>query len=774
MQDYLSKRNVPRTTLRSTSEGVLLESEHVAVQQNDRDESMVEEYLRIFTRHRWLIVCCGVLGVVLSLLFGLRSLPLYRTRTSLEIRSLNGDFMNIRSVETTGNGSSAEDDTNLQTQIKLLQSDSLIQGTVDHILAEPHPAFVQKEDLLSRMLRATRLDRSEPIPYADLVDDASKRVKVKPIGMTRLVEITCDSWSADLSAKFCNTLTSTYEDMDLQTRSSEASKTSEWLTRQVADVRQHAEDTRKRLEAAVGGNGLILSQSTSTVGEDRLHALQEELVKAEADRMSKEAEFGLARSATPDTLPNVQDNPTHRAYELKLADLRNELAKLVPPLTEDNPKVIHVRSQIRDAEAGLKATETVSTSRETNEYSAAKHREELLSSAFRAQQAVVSTDLQKAAQVSLLRRELDSEQQLYETLLQRAREAGFISAMQASTIRVVDEARKPTLPYSPQRVTSGAVGLALGCIAGVGFAFLRERRFRVFRLPGEVKRYLHVHELGVIPAVKRGGRRVAAVQSLMLSATGERKNADAPGEGEALSLTRWDDNFSMAAEAYRNVTLSILLAESGKRTRTYVVSSPSASDGKTTVVSNLGVALSKARQKVVLLDGDLRKPNLHNAFRISNDFGLRNILRGDVELATAPIESLAQPTSLPNLSVIPAGRGDDDLAELLHSTRVNELLKRLSSEFQIILIDTPPVLHMADARILAGESDGAILVVRAGVTTLDEAADARDLFDYDRVKLLGTILNDFDPSREGKAGYYRSYYRSDDRTNVPEKAVSAI
>jgi polysaccharide biosynthesis transport protein len=774
MQDYLSKRNVPRTTLRTTSEGMLLESEHVSMEPGEPNESMVEEYLRVFGRHRWLIAGFALLGFVASFVLGLRSLPVYRTRTSLEIRSLNGDFMNIRSVETTGNSSSAEEDTNLQTQIRLLQSDSLLLATMDRVLAEPHPAFVQRQDLLSVILRATHLDRSAPISYREMVQQAGRGVKVKPIGLTRLVEITCDSWSPELSAKFCNTLTSTFEDQDLQTRSSEATKTSEWLTRQVADVRQRAEDTQKKLEQAVGDNGLMLSQTSSSIGEERLHALQDELVKAEADRIAKEAEYGIAHTVPPDTIPGVQDNPAHRAYELKLADLRNQLANLVPPLTEENPKVIHLRSQIRDAEAGLHATETSSTSRESNEYTAAQHREALLASAFRAQQAVVSTDLQKIAQVSLLRRDLESEQGLYATLLQRAREAGFASAMQASTIRVVDEAQVPGDPFSPQRIRAGTVGIALGALAGVGFAFLRERRFRVFRLPGEVKRYLHVHELGVIPAVRRQSRRIASAQAKMLSVSNESRLADPAAHGDALSLTRWDDNFSVAAEAYRNVTLSILLAESDKRTRTYVISSPSASDGKTTVVSNLGVALSKARQKVVLLDGDLRKPNLHNAFRMSNDFGLRNILRGDVDLATAPITSLAQATSLANLSIIPAGKGDDDLAELLHSPRVTELLKRLADDFQIILIDTPPVLHMADARLLAGESDGAILVIRAGVTTLNEAADARDLFDYDRVNLLGTILNDFDPSREGKGSYYRSYYRYEGSGRVPDKAASAI
>ena len=753
---------------------MLLESAHVSPAEDASSDGMVEEYLRIFNRHRLAIAAFAVAGVLLSLLLSVRSLPIYRTRTSLEIRSLNGDFMNIRSVEATGNGSSEEVDTNLQTQIKLLQSDSLMQATVAHIMADPHPAFVEKKDLLSRILRATHLDKSEPLSYAGMVSDASLRVKVKPIGMTRLVEITCDSWSPELSAKFCNTLTTTFQDQDLQTRSSEAEKTSGWLTRQVADVRQRAEDTQKRLEAAVGGNGLMLSPSTTSVGEDQLHSLQDELVKAEAARIEKQAESGVAKSADPGTLPGVLDNPAHRAYELKLADLRTELAKLVPPLTEENPRVIHLRSQIRDAEAGLQATETTSTDRESNEYAAARHREALLAIATRAQQSAVSSNLQKQAQVSLIKRELDSEQQLYETLLQRAREAGFASAMQASTIRVVDEAQAPRAPFSPARITEGGVGLVLGTLLGVGFAFFRERRFRVFRLPGEVKRYLNVPELGVIPSAKKTGRRLATLQSLTLPGSPQRALSGSGTQGEALSQTRWDDNFSIAAEAYRNVTLSILLADPGKRARSYVVSSPSASDGKTTITSNLGVALSKARQRVVIVDGDLRKPNVHNAFRVSNDFGLRNILRGDLNLATSPIETLTQRTSMPNLSIISAGKGDDDLATLLHSERVRELLKRLAEDFEIILIDTPPVLHMADARILAGESDGAILVFRAGVTTLDEAADARDLFDHDRVNLIGTILNDFDPSREGKAGYYRSYYRYEDAGRSSAKAAAAL
>ena len=173
----------------------------------------------------------------------------------------------------------------------------------------------------------------------------------------------------------------------------------------------------------------------------------------------------------------------------------------------------------------------------------------------------------------------------------------------------------------------------------------------------------------------------------------------------------------------------------------------------------MGVALSKSRLRVVLVDGDLRRPNLHRAFGIDNDFGLRNILRGEIDLENVAPEVLAPPTHVPNVSLIVAGDGEEDIVELLHSSYFGALLARLTRDFDVVLIDTPPILHMADARVLAGQSDGAILVFRAGVTSQDQAADARDLFDHDGVRLVGTILNDYDQSSDGAGAYYASYYR---------------
>lgn len=721
-------------------------------------ETLLAEYARVFTQHRGLILLCAAGGLLLALLAGLTSEPVYRTRTSLEIKSLNGDFMDIRSVAPTGDNSAPDSDTNLQTQIKLLQSDTLAQDVANRLAAQPHPVSLPRQDLLSKFERLAHLPTGSPLPYETVISDAANDVKVKALGLTRLIEITCDAPDAKFAAQYCNQLTTAFQDEDMQTRSSEASKTSEWMTKQVADIRVKAEATRNELDRAVGNNGLMLSDAPNSVGEDKLRILQDELVKAEADRMQKEAQSQIASSAAIATLPSVQDDPAHRAYELRLADLQSQVAALVPPLTEANPKVVHLRSQIKEVQAQLRSTESNSTRRESNEFAAAKEREEMLRAAYQAQASTVSSDLQKAAQVSLLRRELNSEQTLYQTLLQRAKEAGIASAMQASTIRVVDVAKAPKIPYSPNRKLAGVAGTALGCMFGLGLSFYRERNNKVFQMPGDVPRYLHVQEIGVIPAIQRGGGTLSLIASGR--AAGRTLTANAGEVREtAVQLAGWNDRFSIAAEAYRNAVLSILLSDTNKRSRSYVVSSPSAGEGKTTIVSNLGVALSKSKLRVVLIDGDLRRPNLHRAFGMSNTFGLRNILRGELDIEQARMESLVRPTALPNISIVAAGEGTEDSVELLHSAHFPSLLTRLTQEFDVVLIDSPPMLHMADARVLAKQSDGAILIFRAGSTTREQAISARDLIDQVGVRLIGTILNDFDPNRMGQRNYYSSYYR---------------
>ena len=730
--------------------------------------NLLLDYFRTISRWRLAILSTALVGGLLSLLFNFDVLPLYQARTSLDIQSINGDFLNMRNVAATGDSSASSTESYVQTQIKLLQSTTLLDRTVAHLKAEPHPAALDRQDLVSQLKRSFHLSHGQDLAYNDLVDDTAMRIKVKPLGITRLVEVTCDSWDARFAATFCNTLTEQFREIDLETRGTEAQKTSDWLTRQVADVRLKAEESQRKLEAATGGDGLVLSQASNDIGEDRLRQLQGELVRAQAERMQRESQSRIAETSSADALPASIESSAYRDYRQKLADLNARVAELVPPLTEDNPKVLHLRSEIREIQQSMAQERSSTTDRMRNEFESARRHEDLLNAAYATLQNSVSGEMSKTARVNLLRREVESEQTLYQTLLQRAKEAGFASAMQATTIRVVDRGMPPKVPISPRRGVAAGVGLLLGSFCGVGFAVFKDRHANVFRIPGEAERHLHVHELGVIPSAntRRRGHRLPGT-------TGKALGSGSVIEGDlAPALTCWNEHFSIVAEAYRNTTHSILLAGvARRRSRVYVVTSPNAGEGKTTVTTNLGVALSKAKLRVVVVDGDLRKPGLHKHLLVENNFGLRNILRDEVNVATAALSDLCKQTVVPNLFMIPSGTGREEVVELLHTgSAITRLLDRLALEFDAVLIDTPPMLHMADARILAAQSDGVILVLRAGLTSRDQAATACDLFENDQVPLVGTILNDFNPVREGQSGYYQSYYRYKDEIEAAEAA----
>ena len=348
--------------------------------------SMPAEYVKLFQRYRKGIGVAALTGLCLGALISLLTPPMYRTRASLDIQGLNGEFLNMREVSRTAGDSTASTEVMQQTQIKLLQSDTVLQQTVQTLLKQPHQAYISQKGFLARLSSDLHLPFLRTMSYEDVLRDTASNVKVKPLGMTRLVELSCESRDPELATQFCNELVSVYEGQDTQNRIDEARKTGVWLARQLAEVKQQAEDSQRKLKDAVGGNGLVLSQADASTGEARLRELQQELVKAQSERMQKEADTRVARTSAVDTLPEVLDNPAYRQYQTRLEDLQNQVAQLVPPLTEDNPKVIHLRSQIREAELGLAASRSVSTGRERNELASLQHRESLLQQAYRDQE----------------------------------------------------------------------------------------------------------------------------------------------------------------------------------------------------------------------------------------------------------------------------------------------------------------------------------------------------------------------------------------------------
>ena len=708
------------------------------VQSDPEPPGLLVQYTRTAIRWRWRILAFALFGSAIGLLVSVPKTPLFRAHTSLDIQGLNGNFMNLRNVDPNDAAQSYSADVYIQTQIKLLQSDSLSARVIRKLAEAGGRPLDARPDQFTVWRHQLGLPLAAPPSRKVLLERTARSLKVKPLGLTRLVEATCDSSDPQMAADFCNTLADEFIVQDLEIRSDAATKTGEWLTKQLADMREKLEKSEQRLQSYTQANTLFYNQSTESVPQAKLRMLETELSQAQADRMAKEAQQVSLKAGNPDSLPIVLENAPLKMAEAKLSDLQRQYAELSTTLMPDAPKLQKLQSQIDLVQREVAKARANVLGRIETEYQTALKREQLLGAAFSAQEKIVLDQSAKATEYQMLRREVESGRQIYETMLQRVKEAGLISVLRASPVRVVDQAKPPRVQFEPDPLSNSIEGLLAGAMFGIAYASFSDRIKRRLRSPGEPRTHLHVRELGIIPTSR--------VDSLLRS------------KSQSLDLITFDNERSLLAECFRATMNSLLDARNVEASaRVLVISSPNSRDGKTTLTCNLGIAFAETGRRVVLIDGDLRRPRLQRVFDKKNDWGLSDLLSGDLRLEDCPSGACSQPTHIPGLSVLTAGTATRSISSLLHSRRLGELLGRLRQDFDTILIDTPPMLHLADARVIARLAEGVVLVLQSGVDADDAEYCSRVLGEVG-TPVLGVVLNNFNPARETSTRYYRSYY----------------
>ena len=451
------------------------------------------------------------------------------------------------------------------------------------------------------------------------------------------------------------------------------------------------------------------------------------------------------------------DDPTLREYQVKLTDLRRQLAELSSSLTATHPTVKKVQAQVASLESALEKERTSVMQRIRNEFKSAQRRENLLAGNYASQARLMSEQAARVTHYNILKREVDTNRQLYDSLLRNVQEASMNSALRATNIRVVDSAKPPAHPYKPSLVLNSALGLLAGAFFGIVFVVMRECADRSIRAPGEAAQYLDVPELGVIPSANAERSRYFAYYQKGRGIEGKGAgNGKRSGQVELVTSRE----HSVLADSFRATLTSILCSgENGDRPRVIALTSANPMEGKTTVASNLALALAEIDWPVLLIDADLRKGRLHEIFQVSNSWGLSDLLQG--KKLPQGGKWMVMRTSYRNLSLLPAGSVASSISALLHSPRALEFLHRMREEFHTVIIDTPPMLHMPDARVLGRLADGVILVVRSTQTRREEAAAASQRLMEDGTRVLGTVLNEWDPRKTSHPGYgygYRSYY----------------
>lgn len=427
----------------------------------------------------------------------------------------------------------------------------------------------------------------------------------------------------------------------------------------------------------------------------------------------------------------------------KLTDLRRQRVELGSLYTDSNYRVARIQAQIDELDRAVQSESRSLPSRYRSEYDAALSREMLLAKSYDAQAATVSRQARERIHFDSLKRAVEDNRQMYQSTLQKVKEAGIASAIKPSSIRVIGPATPPSRPYRPNEPLNLGLGLLSGLCLGLVSAATVDRSKRVVRVPGELRACINVPELGVIPSGNY--RSLYATPRKMMLDTRPKIH---------LELASWEEKYSPISESFREVLASLVYSGS---VRSVLVTSAAPMEGKTTVVSNLAIALAEIGKRVLLIDGDLRKPRLHEVFDQPNTWGLSTVLADKDSIAELPVNTLTRKTAIPGLSLLPSGPSTEQISTLLYSSRMQDLMNRFRQDFDYVFLDAPPVLGFSDARVLGHAADAVILVARANQTDPNSVREAAGRFLMVGIPVLGTILNDCNQRSLGQYGYqYRS------------------
>ena len=715
----------------------------------EEKEINLRDYWKVIRKRQWIIIAFFLIVVITTAIGTFTMKPIYRGSTTIQINKENPqivDFKEIFAVNTM-------DMDYYQTQYKVLESRSLARRVIHSLKLTEHPEFLPKPETPFQKWRANILtpvsdlftssnkssspnkDQSESEKETALINQFLGKLKIEPIRNSRLVKIHFDSIYPELSSKAPNTLAPTYIQQNLESRFIATQQAKEWLTGQLEDLKAKVERADEALQAFGSKHDIISLEEKENVTVQRLTELNEVLTKTESDRMAKEALYKQTRDRNSDVLPSILENKLIMDLRQAYIQLEAQYMRLSETYKPEYPEMIRLKSQMQAIQKRTDIEINKIITGIKNDYELSLRKESLLREAFEKQKAKTQEMKERAIQYNILKREADTNKDIYKGLLQRMKEAGVSAGIMASNIQVVDQAELPTKPYKPNKRLNLLLAAVVGLFLGVGLAFFFEYLDNTVKTPEDVEQLIRLPSFGMVPEISY-----------------ERQRRLESGKSYPVELITFGHPKSMLSEAYRNIRTSILLSFSEKPPKRIAISSPNPSEGKTTTVINTAIALSQTGAQVIIIDSDMRKPRVHKVFNEENGAGLSSFLSGNANL-----ESVIKKSDVPNLCYIPSGPIPPNPSELIGSKLFKSMMESLGERFDHIVLDSPPVLGFADTMIISTSVDGVILVVWGGKTPRETLQRAKEVLHQVNAKILGVVINRIDIQRSDYGYYYYKY-----------------
>ena len=732
----------PGNNNNSAGESIQLPARSETYVSMPQRETTIRDYWLILTKQRWTIIAFAAVVLILTTIATFKTTPIYEAVGRIAINRESADALPFK--DSASNPTTDEDYTiAMETQVRILHSDNLAMRVIRKLGLDNNPSFtgVSKPQTPSGELPTTSpsIDTREE---TKLIDTFRGGLKVATVSNTRIIEIHYENPNPRLAADIVNGIVSSFIEQNYQTKFESAMQTSDWLSRQLADLKLKVETSQEKLIRFQREKGIVGIDEKQNLTTSKLDELSRELTATEADRIQKEANYELAATGNPELMARSPSEMLGHLRERE-STLKQEYALLKTQFGANYPKVVEIKNQLDQVEGDINTEVKRMATQIKNEYLAAQQRENMVLARMEEQKREANELNQNAIEFNILKRDVDANRQLYEGLLQKLKEASLEAGLHSNNIRVVDSARVPLSPTSPNIPRNIGLGVILGLCGGVGLAFLLESLDNTVRTAEQAELASGLPTLGVVPQFLRADAPRLQPAKLNL-ASGDSTTRRA----ELIAQLRPN---SEAAECYRSLRTSILLSALDSPPKVLLVTSPLPQEGKTTTSVNCAIVLAQRGSRVLLVDADLRRPGVHRAFGFDRKGGLSTVLAG-----STPIESVIKSyPDVPNLSILPAGPPPPHPAELLDASKMRSLIAEWRKEYDHVIIDTPPALSVTDPVILSVEADSIILVIRSGKTTKDALRRAGELLWQVNARVMGIVVNGIDL---GSPDHYYYYY----------------
>jgi capsular exopolysaccharide synthesis family protein len=725
------------------------------------EEVHILDRLAVIYRYRHVAIAVFFLTTAAMMIQGYSTIQIYQARAQILIEDERSTA--VPGITTPDNTYYEDPEPYYKTQYRILKGRDLTRRVITRLHLERVPefngtatppsgpaVFVRKvEERLIHLVRPS----SQPVapaeaPKADESSDESAmvsafigRVDVVPVAGSRLVDVTFTAMDPTFAATAVNTLVDEYVEQNLQLKQQSTQNMLDWLDKEVANQEIKVQESERALAAYRDKQNALSLDEKQNIVLARVNKLNDDVMLSRTKRAQKEVLFnqikGTANSEATDTIPAVAQAAAVQTAKGRLVDAQRAKAQLQDRYGDKHPMMQKALADLQEAQRQYDLEVSRAVQQIKNDYDTAVLEEKTMTRALDAAKSDAQDLSRKSVDYNVMEREAQSNRQIYQSLLQRANELRVSSNSHANNVRVVDHAEIPKSPLAPTGRRTWLVSLGIGLVLAIAVAYGLDYMNDTIKTPEDVTRRLKMTFLGLVPSV-RGDKH------------------------PLLASARVPHDFG---ESFRALRTSLLARFPGPGTKIIVVTSAQPLEGKTTTAANIAMALAYGGSRVLLIDADMRRPGLHRPLRLTNERGLSQVLVGQ-----ARVRDVIQRTVDPNLLAITAGHPPPNPSELLSSERMKTLLTNLAhGPFDWIIIDTPPVLAVTDAVILAPLVAGVTFVIGAEMTRRRLAERAIETVAQTQPKFTAVVLNKVDFARNRY--YYSRYYGHQYKNYYAEAAV---